>query len=264
MKLFFRQTGSGFPVIILHGLYGSSDNWMSIAKQLSDQFRVIIPDQRNHGQSPHSPVHSYAAMANDLYELAMDLGLEKFHLVGHSMGGRVAMLLQSQHPEMVAKLVVVDVAPWGYHPEDSWFRRTYAEHSSIIESLKSVQPERFKTREEAERALSAFIPDSRLRQFLLKNFKRKPSGFEWVLNIGALEQNLEQMLLGVDVDAGSAKNADVLFIRGERSDYIPIHQVFRLKEVYPRSTVISIHQAGHWVHAEQPVQFIGALKMFLG
>jgi pimeloyl-ACP methyl ester carboxylesterase len=264
MELFYRQFGQGKPLVILHGLYGSSDNWVTIAKQLENDYSVIIPDQRNHGQSPHSQHHSYQLLVADLLELTQKLKLDSFYLMGHSMGGRAAMLFQSQYPMMVEKLIVVDVAPWSYSPEDEWFRSAYAEHMRIIEALRTVHPENITSRIEADRILQNNHLDQRLRNFLLKNLKRKAEGFEWSINLNALENNLEHLLLGVEVDKTSASLANVLFIRGESSNYIPAFQVSRLKEFFPKSQVVSIPNAGHWVHAEQPEMFLSAVKRFLG
>lgn len=264
MELFYKQFGHGKPLIILHGLYGLSDNWVSIAKQLESNYTLILPDQRNHGQSPHSPDHTYQHLVDDLLELSSKLKLESFYLMGHSMGGRVAMLFQSKYPSKVRKMVVVDVAPWSYSPEDEWFRLAYAEHMRIIEALKALKPEEIASRIEADRVLRQNNLDERLRNFLLKNLKRKSVGFEWQINLNALENNLEQLLLGVEVDKTSALRADVLFIRGENSNYIPAYQVGRLKEIYPMCQVVSIPEAGHWVHAEKPQIFNLAVKKFLG
>lgn len=184
--------------------------------------------------------------------------------MGHSMGGRVAMLFQSQLPLMVEKLIVVDVAPWSYSPEEEWFRSAYAEHMLIIEALKALRPEEIVSRIEADKVLQQNILDQRLRNFLLKNLKRKQGGFEWSINLNALENNLEHLLLGVEVDKNSAPKTNALFIRGENSNYIPVSQERRLKEVYPRCQVVSIPDAGHWVHAEKPQMFISAVKRFLG
>lgn len=264
MELFYRQLGQGKPLVILHGLYGLSDNWISIAKNLESSYSLIIPDQRNHGQSPHSPDHTYQHLVNDLLELTNKLKLDSFYLLGHSMGGRVAMLFQSQYPFKVEKLVVVDVAPWSYSPEDEWFRSAYAEHMRIIEALKALRPEEIASRMDADKVLQQNNLNERLRNFLLKNLKRKSLGFEWQINLNALENNLEHLLLGVEVDKTSALVANVLFIRGENSNYIPAYQAGRLKEIYPNCQVVSIPEAGHWVHAEKPEMFISALKSFLG
>lgn len=264
MELFYRKFGHAKPLIILHGLYGSSDNWITIAKQFESNYQVIIPDQRNHGQSPNSNEHTYRHMVADLLELTHNLKLEGFYLMGHSMGGRVAMLFQSLYPSKVEKMVVVDVAPWSYSPEDKWFRSAYAEHMRIIEALKALRPEEIASRIEADKVLQQNNLDQRLRNFLLKNLKRKPVGFEWSINLTALENNLEHLLLGVEVDKNSASGADVLFIRGENSNYIPAYQADRLKEVYSKCQVVSIPDAGHWVHAEKPQMFISAVKSFLG
>lgn len=264
MELFYRRFGQGVPLIILHGLYGSSDNWVSIAKRLESDYAIILPDQRNHGQSPHSPEHKYLNLVTDLEELIRKLNVEHFYLMGHSMGGRVAMLFQSKFPKMAERLVVVDVAPWGYSPEDEWFRSAYTEHSRIIDALKTIVPTELASRVEANRILADYGFDERLRNFLLKNLKRADKGFEWSINLNALENNLEHMLLGVELDSTSASMVNVLFIRGQNSNYIPEHQIGKLKAVYPKSEVVTIPNSGHWVHAEMPEMFLAAVKKFLG
>ncbi|HBI81877.1 MAG TPA: alpha/beta hydrolase [Bacteroidales bacterium] len=264
MELFYRQLGQGKPLIILHGLYGSSDNWMSIAKELQQKYTVIIPDQRNHGQSPHTPEHTYQLMAADLLEFTQKNNLQRFYLIGHSMGGRTAMLFQSLYPSMVDKLIVVDVPPWSYTPEDEWFRSAYAEHQRIIDALMSIKPENIRSRSEAERILEKNNLDQRLRNFLLKNLKRKADGFEWSINLPVLENNLEHLLLGVEIEKSSALNADVLIIRGDKSNYIPKYQINKLNEIYPKGKIVSIPDAGHWVHSEKPEVFLTAVTDFLG
>ncbi len=263
MKLFYRVIGNGEPLVILHGLYGSSDNWISISRELSERYQIVLPDQRNHGQSSHSPEHSYQAMANDLLELSANLNLKQFYLMGHSMGGRVAMLFQSLHPSMVKKLIVVDVAPWSYQPEDDWFRKSFSEHETIIEAIKSIKPSNYDSRNAVDADLAKYLPNPTLRQFLMKNLKREGSNFEWIINIDALDANLEHLLLGIEVNEETAKLSNVLFIRGDESDYIPKNQIFRLKQFYPHSRVHSIPRTGHWLHAEQPQEFVGAVRDFL-
>jgi len=263
MKLFYREVGAGKPLVILHGLYGSSDNWMSIAKKLSCCFHLYLVDQRNHGQSPHSNSHTYADMVADLYEFVKALKIEHFYLMGHSMGGRTAMLFQSTYPEMVEKLIVVDVAPWSYHPEDEWFRFSYSEHVRIIDALLSLNLESITSRMDADNQLAQFLPSITLRQFLLKNLKRDGSKFYWGLNLKVLEKNLENLLLGISINSISASRVPVLFFKGEESNYIPKEQIDLLKKYYPNCECVTIRHAGHWLHSEQPNAFVSEVEKFL-
>ncbi|HPW25652.1 MAG TPA: alpha/beta fold hydrolase [Tenuifilaceae bacterium] len=264
MKLFYRELGKGFPLVILHGLYGSSDNWMGIAKRLSTSHRIILPDQRNHGQSPHSSSHTYPDMANDLAELVDNLGIDNFHLLGHSMGGRTAMLYQSLFPYMVKSLVVADIAPWPYQPNDEVFRLSLAEHSSIIKGMLSLPLTSIKSRYEAEKMLTGSIPSQKLRQFLLKNLKRDTSGsYSWCLNLPVLESSLRELITGVNLECGKKSPTRVLFVKGENSNYLPENSEVRLTDYYPDCRLVTIRNATHWLHAEQPEVFTKSILEFL-
>lgn len=261
--MFYRDVGSGFPVVVLHGLYGSSDNWFSIAKQLGCCYRVILVDQRNHGNSPHTESHTYNDLVGDLYGLARKLNLKQFHLVGHSMGGRAAMLFQTKYPDFVKSLVVVDVAPWSYSENDRWFKSSYNEHRSIIRSMRSLSLPDVDSRLEADRLLAASIPSERLRQFLFKNLRRDSGGkFYWSINLSALEAGLNGMVQGVDVDCRLVRELDVLFIKGYDSEYIPNSREPEILSIYPRAKIVVVKNAGHWVHAEQPRVFVDEVMNF--
>lgn len=264
MELFYRDEGNGYPILILHGLYGSSDNWMSIAKQLSSNFRVIAVDQRNHGHSPHSSTHTYKDLTDDLLEFVDRLNLEQFHLLGHSMGGRVAMLFQSLYSSRVKSLIVVDVAPWPYTRHDHWFLSSIVEHETIINAMLNLPLQSINSRQDADELLGVTIKPERLRQFLLKNLRRNADNqFYWSLNLPILAESLDSMLLGVDIDKTKTKDVNVLFVKGEESNYIPKDKVDVIYQYYPRANVVSIQNAGHWVHAEQPNVFMSKLLGFL-
>jgi pimeloyl-ACP methyl ester carboxylesterase len=264
MELFYREVGSGFPVVILHGLYGSSDNWLSIAKQIGESYRVILVDHRNHGNSPKAHSHTYNDLANDLYDLVRRLDIDKFHLIGHSMGGRAAMLFQTLYPNFVRSLIVVDVAPWSYSGTDIWFVNSYSEHKSIIRGMKSLPLSNINSRSDADKLLSASIHSEKLRQFLFKNLRRDSQGkFYWSINLDVLESSLEEMVLGIDVDKRVVQELDVLFIKGEDSNYIPKRREYEIFEIYPKAKLIYIKNAGHWVHAEQPAIFVNEVLQFL-
>lgn len=264
MDLFYREVGSGFPVVVLHGLYGSSDNWLSIAKQIGDNYRVILVDQRNHGNSPHAQTHTYNDLAEDLYGLVRKLSLGQFHLIGHSMGGRAAMLFQTLYPNFVRSLIVVDVAPWGYSGTDRWFVDSYKEHRHIIKGMKDLSLDQINSRTEADRLLSVSLPSDKLRQFLFKNLRRDSHGkFYWSINLDVLDKSLEEMILGVDVDRRVVQELDVLFIKGDNSNYIHSSREGEIFEIYPKAKIINVKNAGHWVHAEQPQVFVDEVLRFL-
>ena len=253
-KLYFRKMGSGRALVILHGLFGSSDNWLSIGKALSEEYEVFLVDQRNHGQSFHSNDHNYEVLAQDLLTFLEDQKLvsteTKPILIGHSMGGKTAMTFALGHPDMLEKLVVVDISPRGYN----------VHHDSILDGLKSINLSDITTRKEADEALAKSVPELGVRQFLLKNLARSGKGFEWKLNLSALEKNLERI---VEEVKGEPAGIPTLFMKGENSNYIRDTDKPLMSKLFPNSTVVTIHDAGHWVHAEQPEAFLETLKSFL-
>ena len=264
MQLYYREIGTGTPLVILHGLYGSSDNWITIGRELSSKYRVILVDQRNHGQSPHSPSHSYNHLAEDLLELLQSLGLSKIILMGHSMGGKTAMLFASRFPEMISKLIVVDISPASYSNSKD-FTSQERVHQQIITSLLSLNIEALTSRQQADELLAKMIPDLRVRQFLLKNLKRESDGkFVWMLNLDSISQNLYQLMDSIFVGMDNVKiQIPTLFIKGEKSPYITPNHEDVIKNHFENYQLVSIPNAGHWVHAEQPVQFLEAVNQFL-
>jgi esterase len=254
MKLFCRQFGSGFPIVILHGLFGISDNWVSIARELGGKYAVYVPDLRNHGQSQHSPVFDFPSLVDDLLELTEDLNLKKFFLAGHSLGGKVAMYFTLQHPEMISKLVVVDIG----------LRKAPVnmEHQMLIDAMLGVDFSDATARSDVERQLAVTVHSQRLRQFLLKNvYWRDKQMLDWRLNLHAINKNLLNIFEGVDVPGKFEGPA--LFIRGGRSDYIKEEDIAELKMKFPGALVETIPEAGHWVHADTPGEFLEILRKFL-
>lgn len=263
MKLFYRESGQGNPLVILHGLYGSSDNWVSIVKELEKYFRVINVDQRNHGQSPHSPEHSYTLMGNDLLELFDELKFDRANIIGHSMGGKVAMSFAYEHPERLSSLVLVDIAPWSHLEGNEQSAIIVSEHQKIIEGLKSIPLNSLKSRNEADEILAHWVKGTMVRQFLLKNLKRENDGsFSWKLNLSAISDNITNMMEGI---ASPDKKSEVqtLFIKGSLSNYIPNEKEESLSKYFTNSSLVRIDGAGHWVHAEKPNEFINAILSFL-
>lgn len=253
MKLHFRKYGSGQPMIILHGLFGQSDNWNSLAKQFSENgFEVYAADQRNHGLSPHSEDWDYQAMSDDLHELIADHQLKNVILIGHSMGGKTVMQYTLQHPENVDKLIVVDIAPKYYPPQ----------HPSVIKGLSAVDFNVVKTRKEVEAILSEYIDDFGTKQFLLKNVYWKENGLlGWRFNLEVILKKMENM--GLAVTSDSSVDVPALFIRGAKADYVSDKDIDMIQELFPRSMLETIEGSGHWVHAEKPKEFFESVMRFV-
>jgi pimeloyl-ACP methyl ester carboxylesterase len=266
MRLHYRTLGETGPwVIILHGLYGSSDNWMTIGRKLSAQFRVILPDQRNHGASPHSPHHNYGAMADDLFELMDHLKIETTHLVGHSMGGKTAMYFALHHPEKVDKLVVLDIAPRTYAATNN-YGSNVNNHASILHTLYNIDLKHFTKRDELDKAFEPLFPDTTLRQFLLKSVTRGEDDiFEWRLNVNALRDNLHAIMEGFSeaVRQSLAFRKPTVFIRGEKSNYLLDEDTLGARRLFTNAEFVTIPDAGHWIHAEQPELLLKTLVYFL-
>jgi esterase len=268
MELFYRHYGSGPAIIIVHGLYGASDNWVSIAKALSDDFEVFILDQRNHGRSPHHPIHTYQAMTNDLLEFMDDKKIQQAILIGHSMGGKTVMHFAKDYPERVASLIVVDIAPVSYL-ETAMNRKHTINHFKLIQSMKSIDFSKVSSRAEVEEELMQKIGMERTVKFLMKNLHRVDSShFEWSLNLDALDANLPAILDGLNENdfakGRGITGFPVLFIKGENSDYIS-REVFNdiILTIFPYAELVNIPNAGHWVHAEQSELLIKNLKYFI-
>jgi esterase len=265
MELFYRRLGKGKPLIILHGLYGSSDNWYTIGKQLSGLREVFLVDWRNHGHSPHHPVHTYNALRDDLHEFIVQHSLFKPVVLGHSMGGRAAMFFATMHPKLIEKLIVVDISPCSYntgnHPSED------LQHTTILQALKSVDISNLASRSDADHQLATLIHSSGVRQFLLKNLKKDSHNrFYWCLNLPALENNLAEIYTGIDtlhLPEEFRLDFPALFIRGQLSQYIGDRDVDCIKRYFSHPEVVTISDASHWVHAEQPGLFLEAVRKFL-
>ena len=252
IKLFTRTYGDKFPpLVILHGLFGQSDNWTSIARSISSEVGVILIDQRNHGQSPHSAEMNYTLMAADVKKTLDAEGIKKIHLLGHSMGGKTAMWFAYYYPEYLESLIIADIAPRYYPPH----------HQSIIEGLKKLDLSAIQSRNEADELLSENIPEFGVRQFLLKNLNRKDDGtFEWRFNLKGIAEEIEEVGKAFEHEISVTKT---LFFRGAKSRYINEDDEKMIKKQFPESVIQTIPNAGHWLHAEQPELFLEALKQHL-
>ncbi len=251
MKLFSRQLGAGDPMVVLHGLFGSSDNWLTQAKLFANHYKVFTVDLRNHGQSPHSDEFDYLAMVKDLEEFVDSNGLQSPIIIGHSMGGKAAMNFALAHPDKLSKLIVVDIAPKEYN----------LEHYTIAEGLKAIPVDKITSRNEADETLSQHVPEPDVRQFLLKNLQRKTSGgFSWKINLPVITDKLSN--IGVDLQFPGSFEKPTLFIRGSRSKYIADNDWQRITEIFPKAELETM-DTGHWVQAEKPQEFADTVIQWL-
>lgn len=253
IQLNYKSFGQGDPLIILHGLFGTLDNWQSIAKRLSDHFTVFIVDQRNHGKSPHTEQHGYTCMAEDLHDFMTSKWIYKAHLLGHSMGGKTVMRFATEFPDMVDKLIVADIAPKAY-PDT---------HSQIFNALLSIDLTTISTRKEIDDLLSQNIDSLAIRQFLLKDITRNKINhrYEWKMNLPVLYKyytNILKFDLGHEMFEG-----DALFIRGGQSGYIQEEDMVDIRNYFPKAELKTIKNAGHWLHADQPEAFYTMVRAFL-
>lgn len=264
MKLFFRKYGEGPPLIILHGLYGSSDNWMTVARKISDKFCVFLPDMRNHGNSPHDSVHSFKAMAADLLELAQDNNLDRFFLAGHSMGGKAAISFALTWPEKLNGLLIADVSPFTSEaPASSAFRY----HSKILNAILETDITGVVTRSEIETKLAEKICSKREISLVMKNLKRESENiFSWKINAPALLSSLRDMIEGLQLPPISEQGISgfpVIFLKGEKSEYLNQSDYSKILRLFPAAQFITIRGSGHWLHTDNPDAVAAALEELL-
>lgn len=251
MKLFFRKSGHGHPLIILHGLFGSSDNWFTLSKVFGQHHLVYLVDQRNHGQSPHSEEMNYEVLAEDLHEFIQANNIQKPDIIGHSMGGKAAMNFAVKYPDMLRKLVVVDIVPKAYP----------VHHDAILDGLHDIPLDSIGSRSEADTRLSANVPETSVRQFLLKNLARDEEGkFKWRINLPAIDHNIEA--LGFGMILSGKHYGPCLFIRGEKSNYYAPGDEERIMEIFPNAEFKTL-DTGHWVQAERPDEFAREVLTYL-
>jgi|TARA_B110000967_G_C18892189_1_gene568178 esterase len=256
MELNYRQySENGAPVLVLHGLFGSLSNWGWHCKQLAQQYAVYGVDLRNHGDSPHSDQLDYQVMAEDVRQLIVRLGLESCCIVGHSMGGKVAMQLALSFPDLIEKLVIVDIAPVSY-PEDA------DGHMNVLAAMDAVKLGEIKSRTQAEVTIEDYIPQEATRKFLLTNLVRNKEGsFEWRLDKDSIRKNYAN--LRAELIATMSFLKPVLFIKGSLSPYIKPEHEAQIKELFPAASVKLLMDAGHWLHAEKPQALQKILLKFL-
>jgi esterase len=252
MRLHFREYGRGVPLIILHGLFGSLENWQTISRRLAPHFHVLAVDQRNHGHSPHSGEMNYRLMVEDLCEFMHERSLASAHLLGHSMGGKTAMQFALFHPQKVEKLIVADVSPRAYPPA----------HEMIFDALLGLDVKSFPTRRQIEDALAPAIPEPAVRGFLLKNLARDPQGvFHWKIPLPDIFRNYVSLSAAVEANLPFEKPA--LFVRGAESAYVREQDAPAIQRLFPCAEIRTLPGAGHWVHADAPDDFVRAALFFL-
>lgn len=248
--IYHKVIGEGEPLLILHGLFGSSDNWLTLANKWAEKYQVILCDARNHGRSFHSEAFSYALMAQDVKALLHHLNISQCLLLGHSMGGKTAMYFAQQHPEYIKAMIIADIGPKSYPPH----------HQLIFEGFEAVDLENTNTRGEATKQVQAVIADPGVSMFLLKNLYWKEKGqLAWRMNLSVLKREVSQV-----IDALPTDKIDVptLFIRGDKSDYILNEDWPEIKKQFTHSHLVTLKNAGHWLHAEQPDFFYNTVSAY--
>lgn len=252
VALHHQTLGAGPPLVILHGLFGSGENWRTFAKSMAEQYQVWLLDLRNHGLSPHAPGMNYRELAEDVRTFLDAHTLDAPTVLGHSMGGKTAMALALQHPERVRRLLVADIAPVPY--------RHQSEHRKLIEAMQALPLASGITRSEADRLLAEAVPEWSIRAFLLKNLVSENGIWRWRLNLSALHAGLGDIL---EFPFSGLYSRPTLFIGGARSHYILPEYHGAIHERFTQNRMVLLKEAGHWLHAEQPDAFRETVQAFL-
>lgn len=253
MKLHANTIGEGKPFVILHGFLGMGDNWKTLGKMFADEgYEVHLLDQRNHGKSPHSEAFNYQLLAEDLQEYCLENKLEKIVLLGHSMGGKTAMLAACLYPDLIDKLIIVDITPKYYAPH----------HQKILKGLTLLDEADLSSRRDAESLMAEYVPDKPTQLFLLKNLQRDGENFKLKINLQALKANIDN--IGEALPINASYKGNTLFIKGGNSGYIKLPEDKELIKVhFPYSEIVPIEGAGHWVHAENQKEFFKVVMRFV-
>lgn len=243
--LYHRCSGAGEPLILIHGLFGSLENLGAVARVLAKQYQVYSIDLPNHGRSSHLPQANLETMAQQVNEWMSEQDIQAAHVVGHSLGGKVAMELALTAPDKVERMVVIDIAPVAYAPK----------HDRIFEGLLAIDPAAVGERGEADRVLAEYVPEAAVRSFLLKNLVKAGDGFAWRMNLNDLHRLYPQLVKGNRMGAFAR---DVLFLKGADSDYLSSKHKEDIVERFPAAQLRVVEGTGHWLHAEKP-ELVGKL-----
>ena len=252
MKLNYKIIGNGEPIIILHGLFGMLDNWMSFANKLANDYAVILVDQRNHGKSGHSDEVGYYYFAQDLFDLLERLKISQAHIMGHSMGGKTAMIFSLTYPNKTKSLISIDMGAHGYYKSN---------HNAIFDAVLSIDLSQYSRRSQIDRQLEISISDLSTRQFILKNLQRENNGYSWKANFKALHKGYDE--LRVEINATTPYFGKTLFVKGELSDYIVKSDFEFIQKIFPNVEFQTIENAGHWIHAQKPNELLSVVRKFL-
>ncbi len=261
MKLFFREYGRGEPLIIVHGLFGMSDNWISVAKKLASDFKVYLPDMRNHGQSPHSQIHTYKAIGEDIVEFMTDNNINKAHFVGHSMGGKTVLQFAKNHFGKILSMTIVDISPKAYFPSEAFLMQA-VNHKLLLEKIRKINLNSFKNRKELTDYLQNKFVNYFQLQLILKNIKTENKKFVWKINTDALYNHLTEMRREVKPTA-EMQQIKTLFIFGANSPYFSNEDQIYINENLPQAEIKIIDDAGHLIHIEKQQAFIKVISHFL-
>jgi len=251
--LHFTRTGSGQPLLVLHGLFGSGKNWHSHMRRFAESFEVFCIDLRNHGQSFHADEMNYSLMAGDVARLMDRLQLDGCRILGHSMGGKVAMTLAIQQPALLARMIVADIAPVAYHHD----------YDDLIEPILALDLDQFASRTQIDHALRPHIREDQLRAFLLQNLARDEGGWSWRVNWQAIQREMESLTGFDSLPTDWSTDLPTLFIRGAKSDYVGSAETDVIQRHFSNAEIATIQGAGHWLHAEQPAEFARLALDFL-
>ena len=253
VALHARVLGTGFPIVVLHGVFGSGDNWGTFGKELAQHYQVHLLDLRNHGRSPHADAFDYAHMAADVVAYLDAQKIATCFLIGHSMGGKTAMWVAALAPGMIKKAMIVDIAPRGYP----------AHHSLYIAGMRAVHPATLSNRAEAETRMAAHVADAGIRSFLLKNLGRSANGgFEWKHNLDVIVRDIDYVGRSLPQEAQIAQ--PILFVSGGLSDYILPSDDKEILTRFPLGKVETIAGAGHWVQVDKPNELLQLALAFFG
>ena len=248
-----KTFGSGPNLVILHGLFGMLDNWQTLARKWAEDYTVTLLDLRNHGRSFHADAMNYALMAEDVATFLEAQDIHQCYLLGHSMGGKVAMQTALTYPDLVLKLIVVDIAPRRYRPG----------HNDVFAALEAFDPAEVTDRKMAAELMSTYVSNPGIQLFLLKNLARDGDAFKWRMNLPAIKAAYDQLIGGIG-QPGDTFPRPALFLRGGKSGYVEDDDLPLIEELFPQATLATVEGAGHWVHAEKPAELMTTVSTFIG